>query len=214
MKRLKTFEGFHLDEITQVITHFCEEMGVNIISREDIDKATIYTTDKSDKSDLEIAVLLEEHISMLDELEPGKKILLSIQTNSPKIIVYEDKFDDVIFTYLDSKLGDMEVENNRRRGKDTIVYTKNGVWYFWYYTGDYELKISYQIENVFKDTIFGLSNKIMMSKGDLKQLKNDNYLRMDTKITANTSTGYLLMMNFCHEWFSSRFKKFDYVEFT
>ena len=217
MIHLKTFEGFQMDETTQVITHLCEEMGVNIISREEIERATIYTIERSDKSDLEIAVILEEHIPMMGEVDPGKRIALSIQTDSPRIIVYEGNLGDVMLTYLDSRLGDMEVENDRRSGKDTIVYTKDGAWYFWHYKGDYELKISYQIENIFKDAIFGLSNTLMMPKGDLDRFMKYNggdYVRKGTKLTANTSTGYVKMMALCHDWFSSRFEEFDYVEFV
>ena len=112
----------------------------------------------------------------------------------------------------------MSVESNKNRwGEDTIVYTKGGSWYFWHFKDDSELKISYQIENVFKDTIFGLSNTIMMPKVDLDQLKNYNggdYVRGGSKLTANTSTGYVMIMAFCHDWFSSRFEKFDYVDFV
>ena len=215
MRRLKTFEGFHLDETTQVITHLCEEMGVNITSTDEVGNATIYTIERSDKSDLEVAVILEEHILMLD---PEKRIALSIQTDSPRVIVYEGNLGDVMFAYLDSRLGDMSVESNKNRwGEDTIVYTKGGLWYFWHFKDDSELKISYQIENVFKDTIFGLSNTIMMPKVDLDQFKNYNggdYVRGGSKLTANTSTGYVMIMAFCHDWFSSRFEKFDYVDFV
>ena len=215
MRRLKTFEGFHLDETTQVITHLCEEMGVNITSTDEVGSATIYTTDYSEMSELEIAVILEDHIPMLGE---GKRIALSIQTDSPRIIVYEGNLGDVMFTYLDSRLGDMLVESNKNRwGEDTIVYTKGGTWYFWHFKDDSELKISYQIENVFKDTIFGLSNTIMMPKVDIDQFKNYNggdYVRVGSKLTANTSTGYVMIMAFCHDWFSSRFEKFDYVDFV
>ena len=215
MRLLKTFEGFHLDETTQVITHFCEEMGVNITSTDEVGSATIYTIERSDKSDLEVAAILEEHIPMLGE---GKRIALSIQTDRPRIIVYEGNLGDVMFTYLDSRLGDMSVESNKNRwGEDTIVYTKGGSWYFWHFKDDSELKISYQIENVFKDTIFGLSNTIMMPKVDLDQFKNYNggdYVRGGSKLTANTSTGYVMIMAFCHDWFSSRFEKFDYVDFV
>ena len=215
MRLLKTFEGFHLDETTQVITHLCEEMGVNITSTDEVGSATIYTIERSDKSDLEVAVILEEHILMLD---PEKRIALSIQTDSPRVIVYEGNLGDVMFAYLDSRLGDMSVESNKNRwGEDTIVYTKGGSWYFWHFKDDSELKISYQIENVFKDTIFGLSNTIMMPKVDIDQFKNYNggdYVRGDSKLTANTSTGYVMIMAFCHDWFSSRFEKFDYVDFV
>ena len=215
MRLLKTFEGFHLDETTQVITHLCEEMGVNITSTDEVGSATIYTIERSDLSDLEVAVILEEHILMLD---PEKRIALSIQTDSPRVIVYEGNLGDVMFAYLDSRLGDMSVESNKNRwGEDTIVYTKGGSWYFWHFKDDSELKISYQIENVFKDTIFGLSNTIMMPKVDIDQFKNYNggdYVRGDSKLTANTSTGYVMIMAFCHDWFSSRFEKFDYVDFV
>ena len=215
MRLLKTFEGFHLDETTQVITHLCEEMGVNITSTDEVGSATIYTIERSDKSDLEVAVILEEHILMLD---PEIRIALSIQTDSPRVIVYEGNLGDVMFAYLDSRLGDMSVESNKNRwGEDTIVYTKGGSWYFWHFKDDSELKISYQIENVFKDTIFGLSNTIMMPKVDIDQFKNYNggdYVRGDSKLTANTSTGYVMIMAFCHDWFSSRFEKFDYVDFV
>ena len=218
MRLIKTFEGFHLDETTQVVTHLCEEMGVNITSKEEIEGATIYTIERYDKSDLEVAVILEEHIQMVGEVDPGKRIALSIQTDSPSIIVYEGNLGDVMFAYLDSRLGDMSVESNKNRwGEDTIVYTKGGSWYFWHFKDDSELKISYQIENVFKDTIFGLSNTIMMPKVDLDQLKNYNggdYVRGGSKLTANTSTGYVMIMAFCHDWFSSRFEKFDYVDFV
>jgi hypothetical protein len=213
MRLIKTFEGFHLDETTQVVTHLCEEMGVNITSKEEIEGATIYTIERSDKSDLEVAVILEEHILMLD---PEKRIALSIQTDSPRVIVYEGNLGDVMFTYLDSRLGDMSVESSRNRGEDTVVYTKGGAWYFWHFKDDSELKISYQIENVFKDAIFGLSNTIMMPKEDLDQFNNNggDYVRKGTKLTANTSTGYVVMMALCHDWFSSRFEKFDYVDFV
>lgn len=214
MRLLKTFEGFHLDETTQVITHLCEEMGVNITSTDEVGSATIYTIERSDKSDLEVAVILEEHILMLD---PEKRIALSIQTDSPRVIVYEGNLGDVMFAYLDSRLGDMSVESSRNRGEDTVVYTKGGAWYFWHFKDDSELKISYQIENVFKDTIFGLSNTLMMPKVDLDQFKNYNggdYVRGGSKLTANTSTGYVMIMAFCHNWFSSRFEKFDYVDFV
>ena len=215
MRLIKTFEGFHLDETTQVITHLCEEMGVNITSTDEVGSATIYTIERSDLSDLEVAVILEEHILMLD---PEKRIALSIQTDSPRVIVYEGNLGDVMFAYLDSRLGDMSVESNKNRwGEDTIVYTKGGSWYFWHFKDDSELKISYQIENVFKDTIFGLSNTIMMPKVDIDQFKNYNggdYVRGDSKLTANTSTGYVMIMAFCHDWFSSRFEKFDYVDFV
>ena len=217
MRRLKTFEGFHLDETTQVVTHLCEEMEVNIVSRKDIEMATVYTIERSDKSDLEVAVILEEHIPMLAEVDPGKSIALSIQTDSPRVIVYEGNLGDVMFAFLDSMLGDMEVEDNRNKGWDTTVYTKDGHWYFWYYKDDDELKISYQIENVFKDAIFGLSNTIMMPKGDLDRFMKYNggdYVRKGSKLTANTSTGYVKMMALCHDWFSSRFEKFDYVEYV
>ena len=215
MRLIKTFEGFHLDETTQVITHLCEEMGVNITSTDEVGSATIYTIERSDLSDLEVAVILEEHILMLD---PEKRIALSIQTDSPRVIVYEGNLGDVMFAYLDSRLGDMSVESNKNRwGEDTIVYTKGGSWYFWHFKDDSELKISYQIENVFKYTIFGLSNTIMMPKVDIDQFKNYNggdYVRGDSKLTANTSTGYVMIMAFCHDWFSSRFEKFDYVDFV
>lgn len=216
MRRLKTFEGFHLDETTQVVTHLCEEMEVNIVSRKEIEGATVYTIERSDKSDLEMAVILEEHIHMLAEVDPGKRIALSIQTDSPRVIVYEGNLGDVMFAYLDSMLGDMSVESNRNRGRDTTVYTKDGHWYFWHFKDDSELKISYQIENVFKDAIFGLSNTVMMPKEDLDRFNNNggDYVSKGTKLTANTSTGYVVMMALCHDWFSSRFEKFDYVDFV
>jgi hypothetical protein len=218
MRRLKTFEGFHLDETTQVVTHLCEEMEVNITSSEEIEGATIYTIERSDKSDLEVAVILEEHIQMLGEVEPGKSIALSIQTDSPRVIVYEGNLGDVIFAHLDSMLGDMEVESSKNRwGEDTVVYTKDGHWYFWHFKDDSELKISYQIENVFKDAIFGLSNTVMMPKGDLDRFNRYNggdYVSKGSKLTANTYTGYVKMMSLCHDWFSSRFEKFDYVDFV
>lgn len=214
MRLIKTFEGFHLDETTQVVTHLCEEMGVNITYKEEIDGATIYTIERSDKSDLEVAVILEEHILMID---PEKRIALSIQTDSPRVIVYEGNLGDVMFAYLDSMLGDMEVEGNRSRGRETTVYTKDGHCYFWHFKDDSELKISYQIENVFKYAIFGLSNTIMIPKGDLDRFNNYNggdYVSKGSKLTANTSTGYVKMMSLCHDWFSSRFEKFDYVDFV
>ena len=74
MRRLKTFEGFHLDETTQLITHLCEELGVDITSSEEIESATIYTTDYSELSELEIATILEDHIPMLSD---GKRIAMS-----------------------------------------------------------------------------------------------------------------------------------------
>ena len=217
MRLIKTFEGFHLDETTQVVTHLCEEMEVNIVSRKDIEGATVYTIERSDKSDLEVAVILEEHIHMLAEVDPGKTIALSIQTDSPRVIVYEGNLGDVMFAYLDSMLGDMEVEDNRSSGRDTTVYTKDGHCYFWHFKDDSELKISYQIENVFKDAIFGLSNTLMMPEGDLDRFMKYNggdYVRVGTKLTASTSTGYVKMMALCHDWFSSRFEKFDYVEYV
>ena len=208
MRRLKTFEVFHLDETTQVITHLCEEMGVNITSSEEIEGATIYTTEGSELSDLEIAKILEDHIPMLGE---GKRIALSIGRLMPmSIFVYEGNLIDVIFSYLDSRLGDMEVESSKNRwGEDTIVYTKGGTWYFWYFKDDVELKISYENENILNE--IGLKSKLMMSRKDLEQFTD--YERGE-KITANISTGFVKRMNVVHEWFSSRFEKFDYVDFV
>lgn len=204
MRLLKTFEGFHLDETTQVITHLCEEMGVNITSTDEVGSATIYTTEGSKLSELEIAVMLEDHIPMLGE---GKRIAMSIDRLRPmRIFVYEGELIDVIFSYLDSMLGDMEVESSRNRwGEDTVVYTKGGLWYFWYFKDDNELKISYQNENILNE--IGLNSKLMMPKGDL-----DGFI--DYKITANISAGSVKRMSVVHDWFSSRFEKFDYVDFV
>jgi hypothetical protein len=207
MRRLKTFEGFHLDETTQVITHLCEEMGVNITSSEEIESAIIYTAEGSELSELEIAKILEDHIPMLGE---GKRIAIAIERLMPmSIFVYEGNLIDVIFSYLDSRLGDMEVESNRKRGEETIVYTKGGEWYFWHFKDDDELKISYQNENILDE--IGLKGKLMMSRKDLDQFID--YERGE-KITANISTGSVKRMNVVHEWFSSRFEKFDYVDFV
>lgn len=229
MRRLKTFEGFHLDETTQLITHLCEELGVDITSSEEIESATIYTTDYSELSELEIATILEDHIPMLGE---GKRIAMAIDRLKPmRIFVYEGNLIDVIFSYLDSRLGDMEVETNKNRwGEDTIVYTKGGSWYFWHFKDDSELKISYQNENILNE--IGLKGKLMMPKGDLDgfidYISGNHYERGkdgewifyqdakngDEKITANISAGPLKRMNVVHEWFSSRFEKFDYVDFV
>jgi hypothetical protein len=207
MRRLKTFEGFHLDETTQVITHLCEEMGVNITSSEEIENMIIYTTEGSELSELEIAKILEDHIPMLGE---GKRIAIAIERHMPmSIFVYEGKLIDVIFSYLDSRLGDMEVESNKKRGEETIVYTKGGEWYFWHFKDDDELKISYENENILNE--IGLKGKLMMSRKDIDQLID--YERVE-KITANISTGSVKRMNVVHEWFSSRFEKFDYVDFV
>jgi hypothetical protein len=207
MRRLKTFEGFHLDETTQVITHLCEEMGVNITSSEEIESAIIYTAEGSELSELEIAKILEDHIPMLGE---DKRIAIAIERLMPmSIFVYEGNLIDVIFSYLDSRLGDMEVESNRKRGEETIVYTKGGEWYFWHFKDDDELKISYQNENILNE--IGLKGKLMMSRKDLDQFID--YERGE-KITANISTGSVKRMNVVHEWFSSRFEKFDYVDFV
>ena len=214
MRLIKTFEGFHLDETTQVITHLCEEMGVNITSTDEVGSATIYTTEGSDLSELEIATILEDHIPMLGE---GKRIAMSIERLRPmRIFVYEGNLIDVIFSYLDSKLGDMEVESSRNRwGEDTIVYTKGGSWYFWHFKDDSELKISYQNENILGE--IGLKGKLMMPKGDLNQFIDyisGNHYERGEKITANISAGPLKRLNVVHEWFSSRFEKFDYVDFV
>jgi hypothetical protein len=221
MRRLKTFEGFHLDETTQVITHLCEEMGVNITSSEEIESAIIYTAEGSELSEPEIAKILEDHIPMLGE---GKRIAMSINTLNylhmlsgerlmpMSIFVYEGNLNDVIFSYLDSRLGDMEVESNRKRGEETIVYTKGGEWYFWHFKDDDELKISYENENILNE--IGLKGKLMMSRKDLDQFKSLFYYERVEKITANISTGSVKRMNVVHEWFSSRFEKFDYVDFV
>jgi hypothetical protein len=217
MRRLKTFEGFHLDETTQVITHLCEEMGVNITSSESIESAIIYTAEGSELSEPEIAKILEDHIPMLGE---GKSIAMSFmhmlsgeRLMPMSIFVYEGNLIDVIFSYLDSKLGDMEVESSKNRwGDDTIVYTKDGTWYFWHFKDDSELKISYQNENILNE--IGLKGKLMMSRKDLDQFKSLFYYERVEKITANISTGSVKRMNLVHEWFSSRFEKFDYVDFV
>ena len=214
MRRLKTFEGFHLDETTQVITHLCEEMGVNITSTDEVGSATIYTTEATKLSELEIAVILEDHIPMLSD---GKRIAMSIERLRPmRIFVYEGNLIDVIFSYLDSRLGDMEVESSRNRwGEDTIVYTKGGLWYFWYFKDDSELKISYQNENILGE--IGLKSKLMMPKGDLNQFIDyisGNHYERGEKITANISAGPLKRLSVLHEWFSSRFEKFDYVDWV
>jgi hypothetical protein len=210
MRRLKTFEGFHLDETTQVITHLCDEMGVNITSSEEIENMIIYTTEGSELSELEIAKILEDHIPMLGE---GKRIAIAIERHMPmSIFVYEGKLIDVIFSYLDSRLGDMEVESNKKRGEETIVYTKGGEWYFWHFKDDDELKISYENENILNE--IGLKGKLMMSRKDLDQFKSLFYYERVEKITANISTGSVKRMNVVHEWFSSRFEKFDYVDFV
>jgi len=217
MRRLKTFEGFHLDETTQVITHLCEEMGVNITSSEEIESAIIYTAEGSELSELEIAKILEDHIPMLGEC---KSIAMSImhmlsgeRLMPMSIFVYEGNLIDVIFSYLDSRLGDMEVESSKNRwGDDTIVYTKVGTWYFWHFKDDSELKISYQNENILNE--IGLKGKLMMSRKDLDQFKSLFYYERVEKITANISTGSVKRMNVVHEWFSSRFEKFDYVDFV
>jgi hypothetical protein len=210
MRRLKTFEGFHLDETTQVIIHLCEEMGVNITSSEEIESVIIYTTEGSELSELEIAKILEDHIPMLGE---GKRIAIAIERLMPmSIFVYEGNLIDVIFSYLDSRLGDMEVESNRKRGEETIVYTKGGEWYFWHFKDDDELKISYENENILNE--IGLKGKLMMSRKDLDQFKSLFYYERVEKITANISTGSVKRMNVVHEWFSSRFEKFDYVDFV
>jgi len=211
MRRLKTFEGFHLDETTQVITHLCEEMGINITSSEEIESMIIYTTEGSELSELEIATILEDHIPMLGE---GKRIAMSIERLMPmSIFVYEGNLIDVIFSYLDSRLGDMEVESNRKRGEETIVYTKGGEWYFWHFKDDDELKISYQNENILNE--IGLKGKLMMSRKDLDQFTDYERWTIFSKIrTANISTGSVKRMNVVHEWFSSRFEKFDYVDFV
>lgn len=210
MRRLKTFEGFHLDETTQVITHLCDEMGVNITSSEEIENMIIYTTEGSELSELEIAKILEDHIPMLGE---GKRIAIAIERHMPmSIFVYEGKLIDVIFSYLDSRLGDMEVESNKKRGEETIVYTKGGEWYFWHFKDDDELKISYQNENILNE--IGLKGKLMMSRKDLDQFKSLFYYERVEKITANISKGSVKRMNVVHEWFSSRFEKFDYVDFV
>jgi hypothetical protein len=128
------------------------------------------------------------------------------------IFVYEGNLIDVIFSYLDSRLGDMEVESNRKRGEETIVYTKGGEWYFWHFKDDDELKISYENENILNE--IGLKGKLMMSRKDLDQFKSLFYYERVEKITANISTGSVKRMNVVHEWFSSRFEKFDYVDFV
>lgn len=210
MRLIKTFEGFHLDETTQVITHLCEEMGVNITSSEEIESVIIYTTEGSELSEPEIAKILEDHIPMLGE---GKRIAIAIERHMPmSIFVYEGNLNDVIFSYLDSRLGDMEVESNRKRGEETIVYTKGGEWYFWHFKDDDELKISYENENILNE--IGLKGKLMMSRKDLDQFKSLFYYERVEKITANISTGSVKRMNVVHEWFSSRFEKFDYVDFV
>jgi hypothetical protein len=221
MRLIKTFEGFHLDETTQVITHLCEEMGVNITSSEEIESVIIYTAEGSELSEPEIAKILEDHIPMLGE---GKRIAMSINTLNylhmlsgerlmpMSIFVYEGNLNDVIFSYLDSRLGDMEVESNRKRGEETIVYTKGGEWYFWHFKDDDELKISYENENILNE--IGLKGKLMMSRKDLDQFKSLFYYERVEKITANISTGSVKRMNVVHEWFSSRFEKFDYVDFV
>jgi hypothetical protein len=218
MRLIKTFEGFHLDETTQVITHLCEEMGVNITSSEEIESAIIYTAEGSELSEPEIAKILEDHIPMLGE---GKRIAMSImhmlsgeRLMPMSIFVYEGNLIDVIFSYLDSKLGDMEVESNKNRwGDDTIVYTKDGTWYFWHFKDDSELKISYQNENILNE--IGLKGKLMMSRKDLDQFTDYERWTIFSKIrTANISTGSVKRMNVVHEWFSSRFEKFDYVDFV
>ena len=214
MRRLKTFEGFHLDETTQLITHLCEELGVDITSTDEVGSATIYTTDYSELSELEIATILEDHIPMLGE---GKRIAMAIDRLKPmRIFVYEGNLIDVIFSYLDSRLGDMEVETNKNRwGEDTIVYTKGGSWYFWHFKDDSELKISYQNENILGE--IGLKGKLMMPKGDLEgfiDYISGNHYERGEKITANISAGSVKRMNVVHEWFSSRFEKFDYVDFV
>jgi hypothetical protein len=216
MRLIKTFEGFHLDETTQVITHLCEEMGVNITSSEEIESVIIYTTEGSELSEPEIAKILEDHIPMLGE---GKRIAMSImhmlsgeRLMPMSIFVYEGNLNDVIFSYLDSRLGDMEVESNRKRGEETIVYTKGGEWYFWHFKDDDELKISYENENILNE--IGLKGKLMMSRKDLDQFKSLFYYERVEKITANISTGSVKRMNVVHEWFSSRFEKFDYVDFV
>jgi hypothetical protein len=216
MRLIKTFEGFHLDETTQVITHLCEEMGVNITSSEEIESAIIYTAEGSELSEPEIAKILEDHIPMLGE---GKRIAMSImhmlsgeRLMPMSIFVYEGNLIDVIFSYLDSRLGDMEVESNRKRGEETIVYTKGGEWYFWHFKDDDELKISYENENILNE--IGLKGKLMMSRKDLDQFKSLFYYERVEKITANISTGSVKRMGVVHEWFSSRFEKFDYVDFV
>ena len=217
MRRLKTFEGFHLDETTQVITHLCEEMGVNITSSEEIESAIIYTAEGSELSEPEIAKILEDHIPMLGE---GKRIAMSImhmlsgeRLMPMSIFVYEGNLIDVIFSYLDSRLGDMEVESGKNRwGDDRFLYTKGGEWYFWHFKDDDELKISYQNENILNE--IGLKGKLMMSRKDLDQFKSLFYYERVEKITANISKGSVKRMNVVHEWFSSRFEKFDYVDFV
>lgn len=215
MRRLKTFEGFHLDETTQVITHLCEEMGVNITSTDEVGSATIYTTEATKLSELEIAVILEEHIPMLGE---GKRIAMSIERLRPmRIFVYEGELIDLIFSYLDSRLGDMEVENSSNRwGEETIVYTKGGLWYFWHFKDDSELKISHQNENILNEIGLFLG-KLMMPKGDLEvfiDYISGNHYERGEKITANISAGPLKRLSVLHEWFSSRFEKFDYVDWV
>jgi hypothetical protein len=215
MRRLKTFEGFHLDETTQVITHLCEEMGVNITSSEEIESAIIYTAEGSELSEPEIAKILEDHIPMLGE---GKRIAMSImhmlsgeRLMPMSIFVYEGNLIDVIFSYLDSRLGDMEVESNRKRGEETIVYTKGGEWYFWHFKDDDELKISYQNENILNE--IGLKGKLMMSRKDLDQFKSLFYYERVEKITANISTGSVKRMGVVHEWFSSSEKHLIFLVF-
>jgi hypothetical protein len=196
-------------------------MGVNITSSEEIESAIIYTAEGSELSEPEIAKILEDHIPMLGE---GKRIAMSINTLNylhmlsgerlmpMSIFVYEGNLNDVIFSYLDSRLGDMEVESNRKRGEETIVYTKGGEWYFWHFKDDDELKISYENENILNE--IGLKGKLMMSRKDLDQFKSLFYYERVEKITANISTGSVKRMNVVHEWFSSRFEKFDYVDFV
>lgn len=211
-----------MDETKQVITHLCEEMGSDIISEEEINQAIIYTIENSDKSDLETAVILDEHRPMITEA--GKRIAIGLDTwkrvglrgtrltTQPRIFLYDDNLGDVIFSYLDQRIGDMQVESNRRSGKDTTVYTKDGVCYFWHYKGDHELRISTQIEDILK--YFG--PKLLMPTDDLKLLyeyNDGNYVTGKDKLTSTISTGFLRWPLICQDWFSSRFEKFDYVEF-
>jgi len=57
----------------------------------------------------------------------------------------------------------------------------------------------------------------MMSRKDLDQFIDyisGNHYERGEKITANISTGSLKRLSVVHEWFSSRFEKFDYVDWV
>jgi hypothetical protein len=103
------------------------------------------------------------------------------------------------------------VESNRKRGEETIVYTKGGEWYFWHFKDDDELKISYQNENILNE--IGLKGKLMMSRKDLDQFKSLFYYERVEKITANISTGSVKRMGVVHEWFSSSEKHLIFLVF-